>query len=116
MRDTLACGHDTTVGARIFHMNILQPGTERIIGIGVGRLSALNEVGGIKNGLKLCVIAALQQINAASDGITVDVLLVLMEQNHVCCTRPCSHFTQPSQHFVAVLSWIDSLAVISLSL
>src|SRR2546430_17658605 len=33
-----------------------------------------------------------------------------MEQNHTCCPRSRGHFTQPSQHLVAVLGWIDSPA------
>src|SRR6266487_92031 len=116
MRDTLSCSHDAAVGARIFHMDVPQPGTERLVGIGVRRLPALNEVGGIEHGLKVCIVAALQQIDTASDGITVDAFLVLMEQDHARRARPCSHFTQPSQHLVAVLGWVDGTTVISLLL
>src|SRR5256885_1374480 len=94
-------------------MDIPQPGADRLVGIGIGRLSNLNEVGGIKNGLKVCIVAALQEIDTASDGITVDVFLVLVEQNHTCRAGPCGHFTQPSQHLVAVLGWIDSITVIA---
>src|SRR6266849_5993606 len=119
MRYTLACGHDAAVGARIFHMDVLQPGTERFVCIGVRRLPALNEVGGIEHGLKACIVAALQQIDTAIDGITVDVFLVLMEQDHARRARPCNHFTQSSQHLVAILTrdksgcYIDSTAVIA---
>src|SRR5712692_11380781 len=113
MRYTLACGHDAAVGARIFHMDVPQPGTERFVGIGVRRLPALNVVGGIEHGLKVCIVAALKQIDTAIDGITVDVFLVLMEQDYARRARPCSHFTQSSQHLVAVISWIDSTAVIA---
>src|SRR5258708_1606441 len=49
-------------------MDIAQPGADRLVGIGIGRLSNLNEVGGIKNGLKVCIVAALQQIDTAIDG------------------------------------------------
>ena len=97
-------------------MDISQPGADRLVGIGIGRLSNLNEVGGIKNGLKVGIVAALQQIDTASDDITVDVFLVLVEQKHPCRARPCNHFSQPSQHLVAVLGWIDSTAVTSISL
>jgi hypothetical protein len=63
-------------------MNVFQPGANCLVGIGVRRLPALNEVGRIEHGLKVCIVAALQQIDTASDGITVDVFLVLMEQDH----------------------------------
>ena len=39
-----------------------------------------------------------------------------MEQKHPCRARPCNHFSQPSQHLVAVLGWIDGTAVTSISL
>src|SRR5438270_13007249 len=97
-------------------MDISQPGADRLVGIGIGRLSNLNKVGGIKNGLKVGIVAALQQIDTASDGITVDVFLVLVEQKHPCRTRPCNHFSQPSQHLVAVLGWIEGTAVTSMPL
>src|SRR5437868_2803286 len=92
-------------------MDIPQPGADCLVGIGVGRLPALNEVGGIKNGLKVGIVDALQQIDAASNGIAVDFFLILVEQDHGRSARPCGHFTQPSQHLVAVLGWIDSTAV-----
>src|SRR5437870_10763286 len=92
-------------------MDIPQPGADCLVGIGVGRLPALNEVGGIKNGLKVGIVDALQQIDAASNGITIDVFLILVEQDHGRSARSCGHFTQPSQHLVAILGWIDGTAV-----
>src|SRR5258708_36626087 len=56
MRQTLACGHDATVGARIFHMDVPQPGTERFVGLWVRPLPALNEIGGIEHRLKVGIV------------------------------------------------------------
>src|SRR5437660_1073117 len=97
-------------------MDVPQPGTDRLVGIGIGRLSNLNEIGGIKNGLKVGIVAALQQIDTANNAITVDVFLVLMEQKYPCRARSCNHFSQPSQYLVAVLGWIDGTAVTSIPL
>src|SRR5438477_132805 len=91
----------------------IPPAGALVVRIGVGRLSALNEVGGIKNGPKMRAVAALQQIDTAGDGITIDVLLVLMQQHYTCRPRPCRHFTQPSEHLVAILSWIGGTTVSS---
>src|SRR6266699_676810 len=46
------------------------------------------------------IVADFEQINAAGNGISIDVLLVLMQQNNASRTCPRSHLAQPPEHFI----------------
>ncbi len=59
-RLALACRHDAAIKMRILHVNIAQPGTQCLVGVRIGRLLALDKVGGIEYGLEMGVVDALQ--------------------------------------------------------
>ena len=79
----LARRDDRAIGARILDMDIAQPGLQRLVGIGIGRLAALDEVGRVEDGPQMRIVDVLQQIDAAGDGVAVDVFLVLVQQGDI---------------------------------
>src|SRR5207237_5788393 len=90
-RHTISRDYTAAIGASIFHTQIVNPGTQCLVGIRIGSLPALNKVGGIENSLKMRIVACLQELDTANDGIAVDALLVLVEQCNASSTRFCRH-------------------------
>ena len=79
--DAFSCGGDVAVGKGVFDVDVFKPGAQGVVGVGVGYLIALDEVGGIEDGLEMDVVDGFEQVGAASNGVTVDVFFVFMEQD-----------------------------------
>jgi len=77
--DAFSWGDDAAIGERVFHMDVFKPVMQCVIGVGVGRLSTLNEIGRIEDGLKMHIVDALEQVGAAGNGIAIDTFLVFMK-------------------------------------
>src|SRR5258708_17415942 len=86
-RHALACGDDSSIRERVFDVNVAQPRMQRLIGVWIGRLGALDEIGRIEYRSQMLIGTVLVQVMATSDGVALDVLLVLMQQDDVVGAR-----------------------------
>src|SRR5947209_3377482 len=56
------------------------------------------------------VVALLQQVYTASDGVAIDIFLVLMDQRNARRSRPLNHLSQPPHHLVPPRVRVSAIA------
>src|SRR5262245_21533943 len=78
----LTCRHDLSAIGDVLDVNVCEPSAKRSVRIGVGTLTALDEVCRIERGAEMPIIDRTEQVDASENRIGVRLLLVLENQRH----------------------------------
>src|SRR5690606_2097935 len=103
-------GHDRAVGQQgVLHLQVLHVRTEARIALGERPDADLHEVRRVPRQPQLRRADRLHDVQAALRGVAVDLLLVLVQQDHVVALGLGGERGHPAQHLVAVRHGVVAL-------